>query len=68
MTREPIYLCTMEELLGGMDEERGNQQFSLLAGILDKLGYRLASGEPPNLHELWAIPLTPAAAPSSLVH
>jgi hypothetical protein len=50
----PIYLCTMDELVGDADDERATAQLALLGAILEKLGYRLISGEAPNFHELWA--------------
>lgn len=52
---EPIFLCTQQDLIDDdASEERAVQQLSTLAGICEKLGYRLMSGVAPNLHELWA--------------
>jgi hypothetical protein len=50
----PIYLCTVEELVGTSDDDRAAEQMALLASILGKLGYELISGEAPRFHELWA--------------
>jgi hypothetical protein len=50
----PIYLCTLEELVGASDDERAAEQMALLASILGKLGYQLISGEAPKFNELWA--------------
>ena len=52
---EPIFLCTQRDLIDDdASDERAVQQLSTLAGICEKLGYRLMSGVAPNLHELWA--------------
>jgi hypothetical protein len=43
----PIYLCTIEELVGTSgpaDEEHAVKQMDLLTSILQKLGYHLISG------------------------
>ena len=53
----PIYLCTLEQLVGDTDDERATEQMALLGSILEKLGYRLMSGQAPNFHELWAAPI-----------
>jgi len=51
-----IYLCTMDELAGpGASDERVLQRMNLLAGILQKLGFDLASGTERRYHELWAM-------------
>jgi hypothetical protein len=50
----PIYLCTLEQLVGSADDERAAEQLALLASILKKLGYELMSGEAPRFNELWA--------------
>jgi len=56
MSRRSIYLCTMDELAGpGASEERVLQRMQLLAQILGKLGWDLASGTEGRYHELWAI-------------
>lgn len=60
---EPIYLCTQDELFDTVDEERAMAQMRLLASIVEKLGYRLASGEAPNYDELWALPADPPSPP-----
>jgi hypothetical protein len=52
----PIYLCTMADLAGpGASEDRVLGRMRLLAGILHKLGWDLASGVEPDFHELWAL-------------
>ena len=52
----PFYLCTMDELgAPGSSEERVLQRMHLLAEILHKLGWDLASGVEPDFHELWAL-------------
>ncbi len=58
----PIYLCTMDDLAGpgvsgsaGSNEERVLERMRLLAGILHRLGWDLASGVEPDFHELWAL-------------
>jgi len=56
MSEPQIYLCTMDELAGpGAPEERVLGRMKLLAGILNKLGWDLASGTEGRFHELWAI-------------
>ena len=58
MTTDPpaIYLCTVHDLAG--QGESVERQTSLLARILQKLGYlwALASGTVPKFDELWAVP------------
>jgi len=59
---EPVYLCTIDEFAGGpgASDDHVLRRMTLLAGILNKLGWDLASGTAPNFHELWAIrPETP---------
>jgi hypothetical protein len=53
---EPTFLGTQQDLLDA-DDERALQEMKLLALILGKLGYRLASGTEPHIDELWAIPI-----------
>ena len=52
--RPSHYLCKLNDLMDGMDEARAMQQFTLLASILDKLGYELGSGAGTKIDELWA--------------
>lgn len=53
----PVYLCTMDDMAGpGASEERVLQRMHILAEILHKLGWDLASGVEPDFHELWAVP------------
>lgn len=53
--RPAFYLCKFNELVDGMDDGRAGEQFTLLASILDKLGYELASGPATRIDELWAL-------------
>lgn len=56
MSSEPVYLCTIEEWAGaGASEDHILRRMTLLAGILNRLGWDLASGTAPNFQELWAI-------------
>jgi len=49
----PIYLCGMDDIAGpGVSEDRLMQRMGLLMDILHKLGWALASGVVPRLHEL----------------
>ena len=51
-----IYLCTIDEFAGpGKSDEHVLRRMTLLAGILRKLGWDLASGTEGRFHELWAI-------------
>lgn len=51
-----IYLCTMDELAGpGASDERVLHRMNLLASVLRKLGWDLASGTEGRYHELWAL-------------
>jgi hypothetical protein len=52
---EPVFLGTQQELLDA-DDERAVQEMKLLASVLGKLGYSLASGPQPHIDELWAMP------------
>lgn len=57
MPPEPIYLCTIDEFAGpGASDERILRKMTLLAGILRKLGWDLASGTEGRFQELWAMP------------
>ena len=53
--RPRYYLCQFSDLMDGMEEERASQQFTLLASILGKLGYQLASGPGDRIDQLWAL-------------
>lgn len=53
--RPSYYLCQLGDLMDGMDEARASEQFTLLASILEKLGYQLASGPADRIDELWAV-------------
>ena len=64
--KEPVYLGTQQNLLAFADEELAMREMRLLAHVLEKLGYRLASGQAPAFHELWAIPLPPPDLPAAL--
>jgi hypothetical protein len=53
---EPVFLGTQQDLLNA-DDERALQEMKLLAVVLGKVGYRLASGPEPHIEELWAMPV-----------
>ena len=53
---EPVFLGTQQDLLDA-DDERALQEMKLLAFVLRKLGYALASGPEPHIEELWAMPI-----------
>lgn len=49
-----IYLCKMENLVGGADDERAAELLTLLGTILNKLGFQLVSGQEPHVDDLYA--------------
>ena len=56
LLKGPIRLCTMDDLAApGSSEERVLQRMELLADILHRLGWDMASGVAPDFHELWAL-------------
>ncbi len=63
--REDTYLGTIDEVVGGLDDDRAPRQIGVLASMLGKLGYELRSGPSPHFHELWAAAL-PRRVPSEL--
>ena len=52
--QDPIYLCTLDQVVGSSTDDRAAEQLDLLASILKKLGYQLVSGEAPRFNEQWA--------------
>lgn len=58
-----IYLCSLQQLVGDVDDDRATDQMALLGSILEKLGFRLMSGVAPNVDELWAAPIEDHAVP-----
>jgi hypothetical protein len=58
--KEPVYLGTQQSLLAFADDELAMREMRLLMHVLEKVGYRLASGVEPDFHQLWAIPIPPA--------
>ncbi|MBY0493146.1 MAG: hypothetical protein K2Y23_02910 [Cyanobacteria bacterium] len=57
---EPIFLGTMQQLLEAASDEEAARQLRVLANVLSRLDYRLASGQEPKFHELWAMQIEPA--------
>jgi hypothetical protein len=58
----PVYLGTLDDLLGRLDDERATEQLGVLGSMLGRVGYRLMSGQAPAFHELWAAPVERSAS------
>jgi hypothetical protein len=63
---EPIFLGTMQQLLQAQNDDEVMRQLNVIALVIEKLGYRLASGQAPNFHELWAMPSEQAPLPADV--
>lgn len=57
-----VYLGTLDEVVGHLDDDLATEQVSVLASMLGKLGFHLMSGKAPAFHELWAAPIVQTQA------
>lgn len=58
------YLCGLDELTEGLNDDQVTDQLGRLGAILRKLGYQLQSGESPRFNELWAVRGAPPTTPA----
>ena len=63
MTPDAVYLCTIDQLAPGADDDQAMAQMQLLGDILHKLGFQMMSGVAPDFHQIWARPILRAFDP-----